>query len=119
MSETINPSGLPQLKTTGRWVTNPSGDVVILRGVNLVSKRSQTPAKLGFDENNVRLMRGRGISVVRPGFQWCNIEPYFKPDGTKRDYEQEYLNSIKSTIRLLAKHEISPAKRSPSRRSKP
>jgi hypothetical protein len=47
---------LPQLRTTGKWITDPGGNVVILRGVNLVSKTRNTPEQLGFDARNAEFL---------------------------------------------------------------
>ena len=76
---TANSTGqLPQLVANGKWLTTTDGEVVILRGVNLVSKTSKTPEELGFDESNAQLLADRGFSVVRLGVLWCNVEPYLK-----------------------------------------
>jgi endoglycosylceramidase len=103
---TVKDQQLPQLKVTGPWVTAADGDVVILRGVNLVSKTSQTPEELGFDERNAALLARRGFNVVRLGVVWANVEPYLKPDGKNREYNTKYLDSLNRTISLLAEHGI-------------
>lgn len=97
---------LPRLQASGKWVTTAAGEVVILHGVNLVSKTSASPEQLGFDEANVELLVAHGISVVRLGVLWCNVEPYLKPDGADGDYEWGYLESLKRTITLLGRYGI-------------
>ena len=97
---------LPQLMATGNWLTTTTGEVVVLRGVNLVTKIAKTPEELGFNERHARLLAERGFSVVRLGVLWCNVEPYFKPDGVHREYDLDVLASLKRTIALLSRHGI-------------
>jgi endoglycosylceramidase len=96
---------LPPLVANGQWLTTKEGEVVILRGVNLVSKTCKTPEELGFDESSAQLLQDHGFSVVRLGVLWCNVEPYLMPNGTN-EYETDYLASLKRTIELLSRHGI-------------
>ena len=95
------PTRLPQLGTTAKWITDSGGNVVILHGVNLVSKTSETPEKLGFDERNAKFLAMHGFSVVRLGVGWCNVQP--DPLG---GYNDNYLASLARTIELLAQFGI-------------
>ncbi len=98
---------LPQLRTSGKWIVNADGNVVILRGVNLVSKTGKTPEELGFDARHATMLKERGFNIVRLGVAWGNVEPYLKPDdGKTRSYDTHYLSSLKATIALLAGHGI-------------
>jgi endoglycosylceramidase len=95
------PTQLPQLGTTGKWITDSSGNVVILHGVNLVSKTNVPPQKLGFDDRNATFLALHGFSVVRLGVVWCNVQP-----DLSRGYDDSYLASLAGTIALLAQHGI-------------
>jgi endoglycosylceramidase len=97
---------LPQLSTTGKWITDTDGNVVILRGVNLVSKTSRTPEQLGFDERNAELLAKHGFSVVRLGVTWCNVQPDPRSSITGKGYDDRYLTSLERTIELLAQFGI-------------
>jgi endoglycosylceramidase len=92
---------LPQLGTTETWITDPSGNVVNLHGVNLVSKTNKTPEQLGFDDRNAKFLAMHGFSVVRLGVGWCNVQP--NPTG---GYDDNYLASLARTIELLAQFNI-------------
>jgi hypothetical protein len=64
------PTRLPQLGTTAKWITDSGGNVVILHGVNLVSKTKETPEQLRFDARNAEFLAKHGFSVVRLGVGW-------------------------------------------------
>ena len=95
------PTRLPQLGTTAKWITDSGGNVVILHGVNLVSKTNKTPEQLGFDARNAEFLAKHGFSVVRLGVGWCNVQP--NPTG---GYDDKYLASLAKTIELLAQFNI-------------
>ena len=103
MTESIR---LPQLGTTGKWITDTDGNVVILRGVNLVSKTRETPEQLGFDARNAELLARHGVSVVRLGVIWCNVQPDPRSSITGEGFDDNYLASIERTIELLAQYRI-------------
>lgn len=63
---------LPQLSAHGGHITDPDGNVVVLRGFNLCSKTAQTPEQLGFGSNNASVLKEWGVSVVRLGVPWAN-----------------------------------------------
>ncbi|MFM8304013.1 MAG: cellulase family glycosylhydrolase [Actinomycetota bacterium] len=66
----------------------------------MVSKTSKSPAEIGFGTDDARLLAARGLNAVRVGVIWANVEP------TPGRYDDRYLRSISSTIRLLARHGI-------------
>lgn len=99
------PTRLPQLGTTAKWITDSGGNVVILHGVNLVSKTSETPEKLGFDARNAEFLAKHGFSVVRLGVGWCNVQP-MRPGPPPVVYDDNYLASLARTIELLAQFGI-------------
>ena len=96
---------LPQLGTTATWITDPSGNVVNLHGVNLVSKTNKTPEQLGFDARNAEFLAKHGFSVVRLGVGWCNVQP-MRPGPPPVVYDDNYLASLARTIELLAQFGI-------------
>jgi endoglycosylceramidase len=98
---------LPQLSATGKYLTDPDGNVVILRGYNLCTKTAQTPEQLGFDIRNAKLLKECGVSVVRLGLPWVNVQPYLAyDDNGSWQYDMQFLASIKRTIQLLAEFGI-------------
>lgn len=107
MKQNSNVETLPQLSANGKYLTDPDGKVVILRGFNLCSKTAQTPEQLGFDTRNATFLRDWGVSVVRLGLPWANIQPYllYGDDGLLQ-YDMQFLASIKRTIQLLAESGI-------------
>jgi endoglycosylceramidase len=98
---------LPQLRKEGKYLVDPEGSVVILRGYNLCTKTAQTPEQLGFDMRNAMLLRQSGVSVVRLGVPWVNVQPYLlfvdaDGDSEELQYDMQFLASIKRTIKLLS-----------------
>ncbi|WP_210115524.1 cellulase family glycosylhydrolase [Mycobacterium sp. DL99] len=93
--------GLPPLSTTGKWMTNSDGQVVILHGVNEVYKLAPyDPAANGFSEDDAAFLQANGFNVVRLGVIWSAVEP---EPGV---YDTEYLASINQTVQMLASHGI-------------
>ncbi len=85
----------------GRWLTNPSGAVVLLHGVDMVDKRAPyTPAGAGFGAVAAATLAGDGFDVVRVGILYQALEP--RPGRIDR----AYLASIASTVATLAHHGI-------------
>lgn len=92
---------LPPLGTTGTWVTNGDGQVVLLRGLNEVYKIAPyTPAASGFGDDDAAFLAANGFNVVRLGVTWSAIEP---EPGV---YDAAYLDSIEQTVQTLAAHGI-------------
>jgi endoglycosylceramidase len=97
---------LPQLSATGKYLTDPDGNVVILRGYNLCSKTAQSPEELGFGIENVKFLRECGVTVVRLGVPWANTQPYLLYVDGVLQYNMQFLASIKRTIKLLSEFGI-------------
>ncbi|BBX69512.1 cellulase family glycosylhydrolase [Mycolicibacterium psychrotolerans] len=92
---------LPPLGTTGTWVTNGTGQVVLLHGLNEVYKIAPyTPAASGFGDDDAAFLAANGFNVVRLGVIWSAIEP---EPGV---YDSAYLDSIEQTVQTLAAHGI-------------
>lgn len=89
------------LSRAGRWLTDSSGRVVVLHGVNLVYKeRPWYPSAGGFGADDARLLAAAGLNVVRLGFAWSQAEPL---PGV---YNSAYIAQIVRTQQLLARFGI-------------
>ncbi|CAN5508714.1 hypothetical protein BH09ACT7_BH09ACT7_39320 [soil metagenome] len=92
---------LPPILTTGTWLTNADGQVVILHGVNEVYKVAPyLPSASGFGEDDAEFLAANGFNVVRLGVIWTAVEP--EPGVI----DTEYLASIQQTVQILADHGI-------------
>ena len=86
---------------SGRWITDASGRVVILHGVNMVYKRPPYyPAATGFGNDDAAFLQRNGFNTVRLGVIYKGIEP--NPGA----YDDNYLNQIAATESDLARHGI-------------
>jgi endoglycosylceramidase len=91
----------PPLTHEGRWVTDASGRVVILHGVNMVNKRPPYHAgAAGFDSADARFLARHGFNNVRLGLIYAAVEP---EPGV---YDGAYLRRVARTQELLADHGI-------------
>jgi endoglycosylceramidase len=94
----IATSGLSQ---TGRWLTDASGRVVVLHGLNQVYKVAPyEPATDGFGSDDAAFLAANGFNAVRVGVIWAAVEP---APGV---YDDSYLASIADTVNTLAAHGI-------------
>src|SRR5689334_13720037 len=68
-----------RLSHDGRWLTDGDGRVVLVHGVNLVSKwpaeDPQTPAEVGFDADDAAFLHDQGFNVVRLGVVFGAVMP--------------------------------------------
>ncbi len=102
------PSGLPQtdgalaqLGTSGGWLTNGNGQVVMLHGLNDVYKVAPgDPVTSGFGDDDAAFLAENGFNAVRVGVIWSDLEP---EPGV---FDATYLNSIESTVHTLGSHGI-------------
>jgi endoglycosylceramidase len=89
------------LDHAGRWITDASGRVVILHGVNMVYKRPPyAPDAIGFDEQDAAFLQAEGYNTVRVGIIYKAVEPQ---PGV---YDDAYLQRIRDTVDTLARHGI-------------
>jgi endoglycosylceramidase len=89
------------LSQKGRWITDARGRVVVLHGVNMVSKRRPYLAvATGFDADDARFLRREGFNTVRLGLIYAGVEPL--PGA----YDDAYLARVKRTFRQLARQRI-------------
>ncbi|MDQ6698297.1 MAG: cellulase family glycosylhydrolase, partial [Actinomycetota bacterium] len=85
----------------GRWFTDPSGRVVMLRGMNFVEKWAPfTPEADGFGDDDAALLAANGFNALRLGVPLEFVMP------TAGRVDHRYLASIAKTVRTLARHGI-------------
>jgi endoglycosylceramidase len=97
-----DPDGsLQSLGTSGGWLTNSDGQVVMLHGLNEVYKIAPgDPLASGFDDDDAAFLAENGFNAVRVGVIWSDLEP---EPGV---FEPTYLNSIEQTVQTLGNHGI-------------
>ncbi|KAA8957727.1 cellulase family glycosylhydrolase, partial [Mycobacterium sp.] len=84
------------VETTGTWLTNSAGQVVILHGLNEVDKVAPyEPSAEGFGAQDAAFLAANGFNVVRLGVQWAGVEP----EPGVIDYA--YLASLAQTVHTL------------------
>jgi endoglycosylceramidase len=89
------------LSHSGRWITDASGRVVILHGLNMVYKvPPYAPSAGGFGADDAQFLEDNGFNTVRLGLIYKAIEP------TPGIYDDAYLNDIASTEQTLAAHGV-------------
>jgi endoglycosylceramidase len=89
------------LNHAGRWITDAQGRVVILHGVNMVSKKPPyAPDANGFSEDDAAFLESEGYNTVRLGLIYKAVEP--QPGH----YDDAYIDRIKATADMLARHGI-------------
>jgi endoglycosylceramidase len=82
---------------SGRWITDASGRVVILHGLNMVNKQAPyTPEAAGFGATAAQTLASNGFDVVRLGLLYQAVEP--RPGVIDRGY----LQSVGRTVAQLA-----------------
>ena len=89
------------VSTTGDWLTNSDGQVVLLHGLNEVYKEAPyEPASDGFSDDDAAFLAANGFNVVRVGIDWAELEP---APGV---FDSSYLDSIESTVNTLGNNGI-------------
>lgn len=90
-----------ELGTSGNWIVDDQGRVVILEGVNQVYKSAPfSPGGDGFGDDDAAYLAANGFTEVRLGIYWAQIEPQ---PGV---YNYAYLESVKDTVETLKAHGI-------------
>jgi endoglycosylceramidase len=85
----------------GRWFTDASGRVVMLRGMNFVEKFAPfTPAADGFDDDDASLLAANGFNALRLGVPFGFVMP------APGRVDSAYLASIAKTVAILGRHHI-------------
>ena len=89
------------LTTSGDWLTNGDGQVVLLHGLNEVYKvATGEPSTQGFSDDDAAFLAQNGFNAVRVGVIWSDLEP---EPGV---FDTSYLNSIEQTVQTLGNHGI-------------
>src|SRR6185312_15985096 len=89
------------LGQVGRWMTDSTGRVVVLHGLNQVFKVAPyEPSADGFGDDDAAFLAANGFDAVRVGVIWAAVEP--RPGH----YDNAYLASIAATVHTLAEHGI-------------
>ncbi|HEU4361207.1 MAG TPA: cellulase family glycosylhydrolase [Mycobacterium sp.] len=95
------PSASTDVETTGSWLTDSAGRVVVLHGFNEVYKIAPyEPSAGGFGDDDAAFLAANGFNAVRLGIIWAGVEP--EPGVINYDY----LASIEQTVQTLAAHGI-------------
>ena len=98
---TGNPSDADSLGTTGSFLTNSDGQVVMLHGLNEVYKVAPgEPSASGFGDDDAAFLAANGFNAVRVGVIWSYLEP--EPG----EFNAAYLASIEQTVQTLGNHGI-------------
>jgi endoglycosylceramidase len=85
----------------GRWFTDATGRVVMLRGMNFVQKWAPyTPEAAGLSDDDAALLAGNGFNTVRLGV----VLEFLMPEPGRID--RDYLESIARSVRVLARRGI-------------
>jgi endoglycosylceramidase len=94
-------SGSDAIGTTGSWLTNSDGQVVMLHGLNEVYKIPPgEPSASGFSDDDAAFLAANGFNAVRLGIIWSDLEPQ---PGV---FNPAYLASIEQTVQTLGNHGI-------------
>jgi endoglycosylceramidase len=89
------------LDHAGRWTTDARGHVVVLHGLNMVSKLPPyAPDSTGFGDDDAAFLAAEGFNTVRVGVIYKAVEPQ---PGV---YDDAYLQRIQSTVDTLGRHGI-------------
>jgi endoglycosylceramidase len=100
-TNTGDPSGADSLGTTGSFLTNSDGQVVMLHGLNEVYKVAPgEPSASGFGDDDAAFLAANGFNAVRLGVIWSDLEP--EPG----QFNAAYLASIEQTVQTLGNHGI-------------
>jgi endoglycosylceramidase len=90
------PAGTKALHQDGRWLIDTQGRVVILHGVNQVSKLAPyLPSTLGFGRDDAQAMAAMGFNTIRTGIAHKGFVP------AAGQYDAAYLRDFAQTVRLL------------------
>ena len=89
------------LGTTGDWLTNSDGQVVIMHGLDETYKVAPyEPAAGGFSNDDAEFLAANGFNAVRVGVIWSELEP---EPGV---FNTAYLESIEQTVQTLGNNGI-------------
>jgi endoglycosylceramidase len=85
----------------GRWLTDASGRVVVLHGLNMMDKfPPYLPAAEGFNDADAAFLVREGFDGLRLGVDYAAVEP--RPGV----YSSRYLDALAREVRMLGRHGI-------------
>jgi endoglycosylceramidase len=94
---TANATGggpVPPLRSEGRWITDATGRVLQLRGVNEVAKSAPYyPAAFGFGEDDADFLAEHGFNSVRLGVDFRGLMP--EPGKVEYGYIEQLARTVK------------------------
>ena len=92
---------LAPLGADGRWITDRSGRVVLLHGVNEVAKSAPFyPGAFGFGADDARFLARQGFNAVRLGVEFQGLMP--QPGRV----DESYIDGLARTVRQLARRRL-------------
>lgn len=92
---------LPPIGHEGRWLTDAAGRVLLLHGVNMVSKEAPYyPQAFGFRGADAAWLSQNGFDVVRLGVMATGLMP------SPGQIDTGYLNDLAKTVDILSAHHI-------------
>ena len=84
------------LRSTGRFLVDQQGRVVVLHGTNQIRKLPPyTPSSIGFGADDADQIVEEGFNTIRLGFIWKGLEP--EPG----QYDTDYLADLAGTVQLF------------------
>jgi endoglycosylceramidase len=91
----------PPLRHEGRWLVDATGRVVLLHGVNEVSKSAPFhPSAFGFGADDAAFLREQGFNAVRLGVDFRGLMP------TPGAVDHAYLEALAGTVEELSRQRI-------------
>jgi endoglycosylceramidase len=85
---------IPPLRSEGRWITDATGRVVQLRGVNEVAKSAPYhPAAFGFGQDDADFLAEQGFNSVRLGVDFRGLMP--EPGKVEYGYVEQLARTVK------------------------
>lgn len=86
---------------SGRWLTDATGRVVVLHGLNMMDKfPPYLPSAQGFDNRDAAFLARSGFNGLRLGVDYAAVEP--RPGR----YDARYLNGLANEVQMLGRHGV-------------
>jgi endoglycosylceramidase len=96
-----DPTPVAPIAHDGRWLTDATGRVLLLRGINFVPKEAPYyPSAFGFDEDDAVWLKEHGFDAVRLGLTGAGIMP------APGQVDEAFLDHLAETVDMLAAHQI-------------
>jgi len=96
-----SPTPVGPIGHQGRWLTDATGRVLLLRGINFVPKEAPYyPSAAGFGEKDAAWLEDHGFDAVRLGLTGTGIMP------TPGRIDQTFLDHLQQTVDTLAAHHL-------------